>query len=388
MENLIVKYLTDSISSEELALLKDWLKSPENQNTFKSMVQANHELDYVYRKNIKATFADNILEKITADNEKVIPLKKSYKRLFKYAAMLIIFFSVYIGTRTILKSNAVDSKDLITLEINNEIKYILEDNNITEIKNKEGDIIAHLENNKLTYNENSPHDSEEIFHELNIPNGKIFSVVLPDKSTVFVNSGSTLKYTSTFNNGTTRDIYLDGEAYFEVTTNKELPFIVKTNDMNVRVLGTKFNVTSYRNETNSSVALEEGSVSVMKSNEIYDPEKSLIIKPNQRAVLEKEKFTIHQISNERYYAWKKRQLLFKNDRFEDIVKKLERYYNLSININSSNLNNNRYTGTFSTESITNVLDMFKEIASFDYKLEGKKITITEVKIKLKKHVVI
>jgi len=375
MENLIIKYLTDSISTEELSLLKDWLKSSENQDTFKSIVQANQKLDFIYRKSIDPSIAYSILEK-TIPKERAV-YKMSYKAIFKYAAIALILLTVYFGAQTVLKSDLIKD-DLITLEIHDGIKYNLEENGATEIKSKQGVVIAYFENNKLIYSNSNNYKPEH--HQLTVPNGKIFSVVLSDGTAVSINSGSTIKYFSTVFDSKARYVYLNGEAYFDVTKNKELPFIVRTNNMNVKVLGTKFNVSSYRDNINPSVFLEEGSVGLTKANEVFNSEKSLIIKPNQRVVLENERFSIYEeVSSEKYIAWRKRQLLFKNDRFEDIVKRLERFYNLSIEFDSNSLKDNRYTGKFSTESISEVLDVFKELSYFKYIIKGNTVTITGLK---------
>lgn len=375
MESLIIKYLTDSISTEELSLLKDWLKSSENQDTFKSIVQANQKLDFIYRKNIDTSIAYSILEK-SIPKEKPVH-KISYKTFFKYAAVALILLTVYFGTQTMLKSNLIKD-DLITLETHDGIKYNLEENRPAEIKSKQGIVIASFENNKLTYSNSNNYNPEQ--HQLTVPNGKILSVVLTDGTVVSINSGSTIKYFSTVFDSRTRYVHLNGEAYFDVTKNKEIPFIVRTNDINVRVLGTKFNVSSYKDNINPSVFLEEGSVGITKANEVFDSEKSLIIKPNQRVVLENEKFTIYEeMSSEKYTAWIKRQLFFKNDRFEEIVKKLERFYDVSIQIDSNSLKDNRYTGKFSSESISEVLDIFKELSYFDYKIDDNNLIITGTK---------
>jgi ferric-dicitrate binding protein FerR (iron transport regulator) len=142
-------------------------------------------------------------------------------------------------------------------------------------------------------------------------------------------------------------------------------------------LGTRFNVSSYNNDKNSTVVLEEGSVNINKN---YTKDNtSITLKPKEQFILEKGKFKVKQVVVEKHIAWKKRKLHFSNDKFEDIIKELERHYNLKINLNSSNLNNNRFTGTFTSETIEEVLNVFKEFSEFNYTKEVNIISISNVK---------
>ena len=104
-------------------------------------------------------------------------------------------------------------------------------------------------------------------HLISVPNTVVYNVILTDGTNVTINSGSSLKYQSNFLNNKNRKVYLKGEAFFDVTKNKNAPFIVTTKKLNIKVLGTKFNVSSYNNDKNTSVVLEEGSVSITLSEE-------------------------------------------------------------------------------------------------------------------------
>ena len=377
LENIIIKYLTDSISDEELIQLKNWVKDSENKEKFKSFVKSNQELNLSYKNHINVLSAYENIEKVIIP-KKVFQLRKVHRVILKYAAVAIITISTFFGLYTSSDSNAINHQNQISLKLADGTIHYLDKNNNTEIKNKDNIVIAHLENDKLVYAKFNDTKHKPTNHELKVPNGKIFKLVLSDGTSVTVNSGSLLKYDDSFYGSEKRNVFLDGEAYFDVVKNKKSPFIVQTNDMNIRVLGTKFNVSSYLNDNNTSVVLEEGSVSVHKASEIYDPEKSVVIKPNQQIVIQKEELIIKEVSIDKYVSWKSRKLLFKNDKFEDIVKKLERYYNISININSSQLNNNRYTGTFTTETISEVLDIFKELSEFKYIVKGDNVSITSI----------
>jgi len=378
LEDIIVKYLTDSITSEERAKLRAWLSSTKNQEIFKEFVKDNHRLDVIYNDTLQV---ENTFKKIQEEvtSKKVIPLKNTYRFVFKYAAIFIIALSsffIYKSINSYPTINTIDLKNHIVLQLNEGVLLDLTSYNSNKILNKEGELIATLTDNKLTYKK-SKSASSVSNHKLSVPNGKTFTVVLSDNTEIMMNSGSTLKYSSNFSNGINRKVFLKGEAYFEVTKNKKSPFIVHTKEMNVKVLGTKFNVSNYQNDRNATVVLEEGSVSVNKPTET-NPTKKIILKPKQQLILQDGTFIVKEVVVKKHIAWKKRQLHFKNDRFEDIIKELERYYDISITLNSSDLNEIRYTGSFTTESIIEVLDMFKELSEFKYAKDSNRISITKI----------
>ncbi len=376
MEHLIIKYLTNSISEEEQLSLKVWLKSKKNQEVFKSIVKTNQKIDAVYKRNdIDLVSAHNNIQNVLSGS-RIIPLK-TFKSIFRYAAVILMAFGLFFGFHSILNVDTVAPKKMISIQLDDGTSYEIKKNSALELKDNQGRIIAYVKNDTLLYLKNSiPRKSN--YHTLNVPNGELFNVILDDGTIVTINSGSSLKYFNTSSNlDTTRNIYLSGEAYFNVAKNEKQPFIVHTKDLDIRVLGTKFNVSSYQNDDNSSVLLEEGSVSVNKVLVGHEPKKIIIIKPNQQLVFTKEKQSIQKVSIDKHIAWKKRQLFFKNDRFEDILKEMERYYDITIKINSSSLKKRRYTGTFTTETIDEALEVFKELSHFNYNISNNSIIITK-----------
>jgi len=377
LENLILKYLTDSLTDEEIIELQNWLSTPENQETFKEYIKEHKRFDLAYN-TIDIESAFKKVEKRTLSKKKII-IKNSYKTVFKYAAILLIIFTAFFSYNYATLKNeitAIDLKNRILLELKDGSIINLSDLKVKNILNKKGEIIASLIDDVLIYN-STKNNSTPSLHKVTVPISKIFTIILSDKSKVLLNSVSSLKYLNHFSNTNKRNVSLEGEAYFEVTKNKKLPFIVHTKDLNVKVLGTKFNISSYQNDKNSSVFLEEGSVSINKSSEGINPEKSIILKPKQRLIIQKKQLIINEVSTKKYVAWKKRELYFKNDRFEDIVKKMERYYDITIKLESIDLNENRYTGTFTTETIDEILMVFKELSNFNYTNKNNIITISK-----------
>jgi len=264
----------------------------------------------------------------------------------------------------------------ITLQLADGSIQVLDENQAEIIIDENGQEIVNHQFNKLSYKQESQKEGEIIYNELVVPYGKKFQVVLSDGTHVFLNSGTKLKYPKVFSSESVREVFLDGEAYFSVTKNKVNPFVVSTKEMSVQVLGTQFNVSSYKNEHNTSATLVEGSVAVYEAGKKYTNESTIII-PGQRASFEDEAFTVQEVNIKKHIAWTEGKLYFVNDRFENIIKEMNRHYNVEIINNHTALNKVRYTGTFKTETIIEILDIFKKNTEFEYRMEGRKIVISE-----------
>jgi ferric-dicitrate binding protein FerR (iron transport regulator) len=206
---------------------------------------------------------------------------------------------------------------------------------------------------------------------------------LPDGTTGWLNSNSTISYKGSFINK--RTVLLNGEAFFNVAKDPRKPFVVQTREVDVKVLGTKFNIASYINENNVEVVLEEGKlVFTDKTNH-----KSYTMKPNDLVVYNKKdkKYAITKVLPAKYTSWKEGKLVFRNDPVDVVVRRLERWYNVLIVNNVSLSEDLRWRATFEDEDIEKVLDLMKRTLPIDYEIEGpavdtydtyvkKKITIT------------
>lgn len=241
--------------------------------------------------------------------------------------------------------------------------------------------------------------SEKILNEISIPNGSKGNIILPDGSKVWLNSGSRLSY-SDFTNSATRDVFLEGEAFFDVKSNKNKPFFVNTSSLKIKVLGTKFNVKSYPDEKTTEAILVSGKVEI----ESINSQKVLTLKPNQKVTFNKEslnKFETEQkqstnlspqkpivekisgvvesVNTETATAWKDEKLIFNNEKFINLVVKLERWYDVKIELKDSLINNYRYTGTFEKENIEQALRALKLASPIDYKIHKNKVEINSSK---------
>ncbi|MBE5320980.1 FecR family protein [Pedobacter sp. MR2016-19] len=208
---------------------------------------------------------------------------------------------------------------------------------------------------------------------------EVKTIVLADGSTVKMNSGSSLKYPEHFTAGT-RDIYLSGEAFFNVKKDPEHPFIVHTEQLAVKVLGTAFDVKAYPNDTFTETTLIRGKVSISLKNNI---KQTFILKPNDKFTLSDGKGSISRLTlfsgagadKVIETAWLNHELIFKNNRFYEVAKLFERWYGIKISFKEQELKEIQFTGHFEKESLTEALNVLKLIDNFNYSVNGKNVYI-------------
>ena len=201
-------------------------------------------------------------------------------------------------------------------------------------------------------------------------NGEKAEITLPDGSRAWLNSGSSLTYSSSYNIYT-RELNLNGEAYFEVVPNKDKAFIVNTNDIVIEALGTSFNVTAYDDDLFASSILIDGSIQVRVDDQ-------------ERTVTENHRVTYFKASNTLasdvvvatdYIMWKDGFLYFDNNSFEEIAHKLARMFNVKIDFHSDELRTIKFTGTLGNSSIKNVLDILSLTSPMHYEMNGTAIEL-------------
>jgi len=208
------------------------------------------------------------------------------------------------------------------------------------------------------------------------PLGSRTKMYLPDGTMVWLNAGSYLSYSRAFG-VKDRNVTLEGEGYFEVTKNKKIPFVVKTTELSIHVLGTKFNFRNYRDEEEARVSLLEGKV-VANSGLNLAEEHSLT--PNQRIILDKKtgNTTITTVNASHSLIWTQGLIYFDEEKLPDIAKELERSYNVKINISDDSLRNYRFYGNFTRneQTIREVLDVLASTNRLTYTMNGKLITLS------------
>ncbi|MEL7586096.1 MAG: FecR domain-containing protein [Prolixibacteraceae bacterium] len=236
-----------------------------------------------------------------------------------------------------------------------------------------------------------------VYNQVDVPHGSRSFIVLADSTLVWLNAGAKLRYPADFN-GSNREVFLDGEAFFDVTKDKHRPFLVKVSGMDLKVHGTKFNVKAYNDEYSIETTLLEGSVEVIGLKAREKDSRNLFMKPGQKLILYKEKKNtsdsgsenksedaesvkiadarlINLSATDQEVAWKHDKLVFDKQRFDEVKTRLERWYGVTIEIRDSSVLDYRFSGTFDKETFEQAMYALKEAADFEYVLSKKHVVI-------------
>ena len=373
-ERLIVKFITNQASKDEIEELTEWLKQDENQIVFKDFVKTNYAIDTALNTFDSTEVRKQLSERIQKENN--VFTKRRFSSYYKYAAILIValggfYFYKNSGAEQVKQNVIVPRVDEIVLQLGNESQN-LNSNDARNVTDKDGNIIGKQEGNRLVYTK-AYSEGSLVYNTIRIPYGKKFEVQLSDGTLIHLNAGTSLRYPVQFVKNQNRQVYLLGEAYFEVEKDKAHPFNVNTQNGNIEVLGTKFNVDTYSENTSTDVVLVEGKVSLykeQKTNQVY-------LTPSFKGSLVKGETAIktEQVNTDYYTAWVKGSLVFKNASFADIIKKLERQYNVTFINRNKTLGKEIFNARFDNEPIEVVLKYFSDSYKIDYQIDRDKITI-------------
>lgn len=238
----------------------------------------------------------------------------------------------------------------------------------------------------------------ESFCEVTAPLGSTSEIILPDSSRVWLNAGSKLKYSTSFNQKD-RMLYLEGEGYFKVAKNKLLPFIVDAFGFEVKAVGTEFNVKAYQEDAIIETTMVEGKVTLQHSSEdILD---GVYLTPNQKATfykkeeyvtvevlkkIEEKKEELNYIPEHRLViapridpksivSWKENRLIIEREQLGDLAEKLSRKYNFNFEFRSEDIKHFSFTGTLEDETLQQVMNAIKITSPIDYEIVGKTVII-------------
>ena len=276
-KEILQRYVEGNVNPEEIIAVVDWLDADEN-NVREFM--ALHKLNDISLLNQADNRADNQKKKRT------VSFRKIGYELAKIAAILIIFWG---GTK-------------------------LFETNTTE-------------------------ESIITYQTLYVPAGQRAELILPDSTRVWLNAHSKLIYPVSFGKGN-RQVELNGEAYFDVVHNEKQPFIVKTRQMDIQVLGTEFNVTSYSSDF--EVSLLRGCIELSSPN----LSSTYRMKEKEHIKLKNNKLIINNITDYDYFRWKEGLICFNNESVATIIEKLKLYYDINIETHNKKFLNSRYSGKF------------------------------------------
>jgi len=225
---------------------------------------------------------------------------------------------------------------------------------------------------QVASSEGTPGSKENEMNQLIVPYGKTSEMLLSDGTKIYLNAGSRLIYPDVFE-GKHREVFLVGEAYFEVHKDAKHPFIVQTTDINIEVLGTHFNVSAYPSDNVYETTLAEGKVRIRQNNAgLFD--KSIDLVPNQMAAYNRdnEETKVRQVDVENYILWKDGMLKFASSDFNRVTRKLERFYNIRISFQDPMVGMLKISGKLMlTEKKNEVMDVLSQTASVKIVQIGK-----------------
>ncbi|RZJ51615.1 MAG: FecR family protein [Chryseobacterium sp.] len=361
---IIYKYLSNEASEEEVLALFEWIEASEENKIY-------------FIKLKKAWAITGMTEEISADSVPVIQMKPKNKtvKYLKYAAVFALLFG--LGKVAFLFTENKNSKEIVLELADGNSEYISK-NNQTTLLNDKGELIARKFPNQIIYF-GKVQDDKISYNTLKVPYGKRFKVTLSDGTVVSLNSGTTFRYPEQFGINGKRNVFLTGEAFFEVAKDKEHPFVVNANKVDIEVLGTKFNVSAYPENPTVNSTLVEGSIQMY---EVENQSNLVLLKPNQMATWQNnsKKIITKEVDPTFYSAWTKGELAFKDTPFSTIAKIIQRTYDVEIINENSDLARQNFTGTItiSESSVKNILELLKRDTPFNYSIKNKTITITNI----------
>jgi hypothetical protein len=382
-------------SEAELARFQDLLLLPENEALCKQLLQdafnSDKEAPLSLTPERSAVIQENIFRigSMHQPAEKkntavVLPLKKRNTLWWAAAAVIILTGSVLFFNRpsrpdSITKQDNASpvqvispGKDGAILTLADGRKIVLDSLNNGLVAMQSGAKVE-LENGQLLYKKEATDDEVIAYNTISTPRGRQFQLLLPDGSRVWMNAASTLRFPTKFTTKERR-VELTGEAYFEIAKASEqngfAPFIAAVNDMDVKVLGTHFNIKGYSDEPQIKTTLLEGAVSINKPGI-----QTVRLAPGQQAVVAANQgIEVHETDTEEQVAWINNIFHFNNEEITSVMKQVERWYNVEVVFQS--LPTKHFTGMISRKSdVESLLKKLEMTGGMHFRMEGRKIIL-------------
>lgn len=373
--SLILKEKIDELSKSEKEELTSWLRaSPKNKKIYARLQEKSFSEDIARYQQISTTRGlDNYRRRYVQTNKRL--LGKWY-----WAAAVAVFI-IGIATLffyqeehpTVAKTTISPGSSKAMLILNNGEIISLSEKNKTEIVATE-ELSIRNEGSRLRYtaSENTKNEQANNYNELIVPKGGEFTLTLSDGTKVWLNSQSKIRYPVIFND-ITREVYLEGEAYFEVAKDPQHPFHVNArNGVNIEVLGTSFNVRSYTDENAIETVLEEGSVRMSQGKD------AVILSPGNKAVyLPNEPIQLTTVNTELYTAWRHGQYIFMEESVENILKQLSRWYDIEVFYSNEAAKSVVFSGDVRKyDDINTLLEAMEIAGGIHFRINGKTLIVS------------
>ena len=378
---------TDEWTREEKKWLLNYIENnntTELQQLLKQLfIQSGDQFENKRTHRDEELILEQIHQKLglTSKSIKIIRFT-AWRQIAAIGFVFIMLTSLYY----IFNNNKQFSKNTNTEEIRKDIlpggnkailtladgtKIVLDTAKKGEIAHQANTKIVKLDDGQMSYNAENSTSNEILYNTITTPRGGQYQLVLPDNSIVYLNASSSIRFPVAFS-GEERKVEITGEAYFEVTRNEKMPFKVIANNVEIKVLGTHFNVNAYEDESLTATTLLEGKVVVnSKGNSV-----NLI--PGQQALSDSQGNVIvaENVNVDEAVAWKDGLFMFNSLSIEDIMRQVSRWYNVDV-VYEGAKNKKTFSGIISRQSnLSKVLNIMK-IAGVEFKVDENKITVIQ-----------
>ena len=377
---LIAKQLWEGLDDVERRELEAWRQlGPENEVLYRKLTNREKVSRYVE----KRASIDMKKYAMAYDREIGLSVRGRMNKLWGYAATILVLCVIGVTIwMNELKQNEANqlaqvtiepgrAKALLVLDDGQEIE--LDDHKTSKVLEESGIVIVN-DSSRVEYRPASRMGEKEVMNKIIVPTGGEYNLILSDGTRVYLNAESVITFPKHFT-GERREVTLEGEAYFHVTASKEHPFIVKTKDMDVMVTGTEFNVKAYSDEMNVQTTLLQGVVTVFSG---FEKKEKMEIKPNQQAewCRRSVKMRVREVDPDLFMAWKNGRFIFRQDRLEDIMRTLARWYGVEVVYLDESVKSMLFAGKLDrSEEITPILDVLRTTDKLSVDVKGKKIVI-------------
>jgi transmembrane sensor len=387
-EKLLQKYIDGQCNRAEIEELYAWLQSSGSHRSLLAAMQREFEKTMSEHHEIPSELSDRIETRLLQDitREKVVLIPQRTRLRWVAAAVVVLLAGsaayYYMGTVSPRKTITVANRPLddtgdIVPGTNKAILTLANGDVVTldsagnQVINQ-GQTIVRQQNGQLQYAVKGNSDAV-VYNTLTVPRGGQFNIVLPDGSHVWLNAASSMRYPTAFN-GSRREVEIQGQGYFEILPNAQQPFFVKVNNMEVQVLGTRFDVMAYADEKSINTTLIEGLVKVKQG------EHEQRLRPGQQAVLDPAtgNMVVRPADVDQVIAWKTGFFEFDNASLADILRQLSRWYDIDVSNNQTG-NERLFGGRISRSlPLSDILHML-EANGPTFLLSGRKLTVTSGK---------
>ncbi|MGJ1228091.1 FecR family protein [Sphingobacterium siyangense] len=372
---LFERYLNNHASREETAELFQYFQDTNNKEALEQMIE--NQLESRDKEElIDKMILDRVFGKIDLDTEPQNITSPTWYKITGVAAAIILIISIsylFLNRSTYNDHTATiiePGRDKATLVLSSGKTIVLEDVANGKLTEELGTTIEKTEKGGINYKIEGNTDVRIAMNLLNVPKGGQFQITLSDGTKVWLNSNSSLKYPSAFS-ASERRVELKGEAYFEVSKNKQKPFIVETSLQKVEVLGTKFNINAYDDESSTQTSLAEGSVRVSCKNN------TTLLKPGQQSTLTDQNIAVRSINLDQVLDWKNGDFNFSNNNLKEIMRKISRWYNIEV-IFEGPISQETYVAQISRKKrLNDVLRALQLSGSIKYSIRNNKLYISQ-----------